>query len=75
MADREFALRLPEELVARLEAGEAEQVAGYLAEEVHRQVRRAAIEDYLAACEAAGHRRLTEEDLREFRRLVGEEAG
>lgn len=73
MGDREFALSLSEELVQRLEAGEVEQVSEQLAEQVRQQVRQAAINDYLAACEAAGHAALSEVDLREFSKLVGEE--
>lgn len=72
---REFVLSLPDDLVERLEAGEVEEVSAALADAVRHQVRQTAIDDYLAACEAAGHPELTDTDLREFARLVGEEAG
>lgn len=75
MATREFSISLPDELVTQLEAGEVEPVADYLGEAVRNQVRRAAVLDYLATCESAGHAPLSDADLREFRKLVGEEGG
>ncbi|QSB12579.1 hypothetical protein JQS43_12670 [Natronosporangium hydrolyticum] len=74
MADRDFTMSLPADLVTRMQAGEVEQVTDYLVDVVRHQVRREAILDYLATCQAAGHPEVTDADLREFRKLVGEEA-
>lgn len=75
MATRQFTLSLPEELITQMQAGELENVTTQLSDAIRHQVRREAIGDYLAACESAGHDPLTDSDLREFRKLVGEEAG
>lgn len=74
MATRELTVTIPDDLVSRMQAGELEVVAGYLGEMLHEQVREAAIRDYLQRCETAGHSPITDADLREFRKLVGEEA-
>lgn len=75
MGTRDFTLSLPDEIVTRMQAGELDEVAAQLTDAVRQQVRREAIQDYLAACETAAHAPLTDSDLREFRKLVGEEPG
>lgn len=73
MGTREITVTIPDDLVTRMQAGELHVVRDYLGDNLHRDVREAAIHDYLAMCETAGHSPLTEADIREFRKLVGEE--
>lgn len=69
----ELTVSLPDDVADRLRAGNVDDVSSYVGEAVAGQVRQAAIRDYLDACEQAGHQPLNGDDLREFRRMVGEE--
>lgn len=74
MATRELSVTIPDDLVVRMQEGEIQVVAEYLGKTLHDEVRQAAIREYLARCEEAGHSPVSDADLREFQRLVGEEA-
>lgn len=77
MATRQLSitLDLPDEVAEQLAEGDVDAVTGFAGEAIRHQVRDAAIRGYLSECEAAGHAPLTDADLSEFRRMVGEEAG
>ncbi len=72
MATRKVTVSLPEDVTARLAAGDVDNVSAYVATAVRNQIRREAILAHLAECEAAGHTALTDGDIAEFRQLVGE---
>jgi hypothetical protein len=71
MADREFTVRLPSDVAARLAAGE--DVTSFVGDAIRHQVRREAIATYLSDCDKAGLAPLSDDDLEEFRQLVGED--
>jgi hypothetical protein len=73
MATRKVTVTLPDDVTARLEDGDIDNVSAYVTAAVRAQIRREAILGLLAALEAEGDRPLTDADLAEFRQLVGED--
>jgi hypothetical protein len=73
MATRKVTVTLPDDVTARLEDGDIDNVSAYVTAAVRAQIRREAILGLLAALEADGDRPLTDADLAEFRQLVGED--
>jgi hypothetical protein len=73
MATRKVTVTLPDDVTARLEDGDIDNVSAYVTAAVRAHIRREAILDLLAKLEADGAPPLTDADLTEFRQLVGED--
>lgn len=73
MATKKVTVTLPEDVTARLGAGDIDNVSAYVTAAVRQQMRREAILGLLARCEAEGMPAVSDAEVAEFRRLVGED--